>query len=316
MIPVLAHGSVRALLRQGVEKLRLSGVPSYALAAELLLLSLAAKDRTWLYSHPDEILPDPLADAYFALLARRARGIPTQHLTGKQEFWGLEFAVTPEVLIPRPETEQLIEVALERLAAEELRAGREPHLKERNVRLVDVGTGSGCIAIALAKELPAATVYATDISKAALRVADQNAARHGLSSRIHFFQSHLLDAVSARVRAEAIPPFDLIISNPPYIGLRERESLPIDVREHEPRLALFGGEEGYELYGQLISGALPVLKPAGLLVVELGHNSLPAVEPLLDRAEWTEVAVANDLAGIRRVLSAERTAVPADRLQS
>src|SRR6516162_2880597 len=234
---VFEEKSVRALLRSGIAELRDAQVPSYTLAAELLLLHVLGRDRTWMYSHPEEEISRVHAERYSALIRRRAAGEPTQHLTGKQEFWGLEFEVTPDVLIPRPETEQLIEVALERLAAEELRAGREPHLKERNVRLVDVGTGSGCIAIALAKELPAATVYATDISKAALRVADQNAARHGLSSRIHFFQSHLLDAVSARVRAEAIPPFDLIISNPPYIGLRERESLPIDVREHEPRLA-------------------------------------------------------------------------------
>jgi release factor glutamine methyltransferase len=299
--------SVRSLLRQGMEKLRSSRVPSYTLAAELLLLHVAARDRTWLYSHPEEILPDSVADAYLALLDWRASGVPTQHLTGKQEFWGLEFEVTPDVLIPRPETEHLIEVALDRLAVRELRAGREQCLTGENVTVADVGTGSGCLAIALAKELPAATVYGTDISEAALHVARRNAVRLGVSHRIQFLQTNLLEGVSSLPSAHSPLSFDLIVSNPPYISRREAGSLPIEVREHEPHVALFGGEEGYEPYGVLISQALPLLKPGGLLVLELGYNSLAAVKPLFDSSPCENVSVTKDLAGIPRVISAERT---------
>jgi release factor glutamine methyltransferase len=292
--------SSRSLLRRGIEQLRAANVPSFTLAAELLLLHVAARDRTWLYAHPEEILPSEIAEKYFELLRRRAQGEPTQHLTGQQEFWGLVFEVTPDVLIPRPETEHLIEVALDRLAVREIRGGRPAHFTGEGLTIVDVGTGSGCMAISLAKELPGATIHATDISNAALEVARRNAARLGYSNRIHFQESNLLDVFSAC-------SFDLVISNPPYIGLHEAPSLPIEVREHEPSIALYGGEEGYELYGSLIPQAAKFLKPSGLLVLELGHNSPPAVRPLLDTSEWHNVGVTNDLAGIPRVLSAERS---------
>jgi release factor glutamine methyltransferase len=298
--------SVRSLLKQGMDQLRAANVPSHTLAAELLLLHATSQNRTWLYSHPEEVLTDSVAEAYFGLLARRASGVPTQHLRGKQEFWGIEFEVTPDVLIPRPETEHLIEVALDRLAVREIRAGRQPRLNGENVALLDIGTGSGCIAIALAKELSAAAVYATDISTPALEVARRNAARHGLSDRIQFLESDLLAVFQP---SGGLPPrmrFDLIVSNPPYISLREADSLPIEVREHEPRAALFGGVEGYELYGAFIPQAAQYLNAGGLLVLELGYNSLSAVEPLLDRSNWSNVAITEDLAGIPRVISAER----------
>jgi release factor glutamine methyltransferase len=310
--------SARSLLRQGVERLREASVPSFTLAAELLLLHVAGRDRTWLYAHPEEILSTENAERYFSLIRRRADGEPTQHLTGKQEFWGLEFEVTPDVLIPRPETEHLIEVALDRLAVRELRAGRPTQFAGSGLTIVDVGTGSGCIAISLAKELPAARIYATDIAKAALVVAQHNAAHLGFADRIHFLESDLLDAFQPKsLGAQNAAPdtdtsqtpirFDLIISNPPYIGLNEAESLPIEVRDHEPRVALYGGEEGYELYGVLVSEAARFLKHGGLLILELGHNSLPAVQPLLDTPEWCAIGVTNDLAGIPRVLSAQRS---------
>jgi len=297
--------SVRALLKQGIDQLRAANVPSYTLAAELLLLHVTSQNRTWLYSHPEEILPEAVAESYLGLLSRRISGVPTQHITGKQEFWGLEFEVTPDVLIPRPETEHLIEVALDRLAVREIRAGRPTRLNGENITLVDIGTGSGCIAITMAKELSAATIYATDISGTALAVAKRNAARHSVADRVHFLSCDLFDAFSNPVAPTPLS-FDLILSNPPYVALREADTLPVEVREHEPRAALFGGEEGYELYGTLIPQAAQFLKPGGLLVLELGYNSLPAVEPLLDRTDWVNVAVTKDLSGISRVISAER----------
>jgi release factor glutamine methyltransferase len=315
MTSVATDRSVRSLLKQGIGQLREANVPSFTLAAELLLLHAAACDRTWLYAHPEEILSAETAAQYFALIQRRADGEPTQHLTGKQEFWGLEFEVTPDVLIPRPETEHLIEVALDRLALRELRAGRSPRLTGNGITLVDVGTGTGCIAIALVKELPDATIYATDISLDALDVARRNAAHHGFSDRIHFVESNLLEGFSPLVyperslrRATNHSPlsFDLIVCNPPYVAQRDAESLPREVRDHEPPAALFAGEKGHELYGAFIPQAAQHLKPGGLLVLELGYNSLPAVLPLLDPSHWTNVAVTNDLAGIPRVVAAER----------
>src|SRR5437899_4385668 len=165
---------VRSALKQGLAQLREAHVPSFTLAAELLLLHVLSRDRTWLYAHPEEQILDVDAERFFALVARRAAGEPTQHLTGKQEFWGLEFEVTPDVLIPRPETEHLIEVTLDRLAVRQLRAARDPKLTGEGLTIVDIGTGSGCLAIALAKELPAAKICATDISPAALAVAQRN----------------------------------------------------------------------------------------------------------------------------------------------
>ena len=299
MTGVATDRSVRSLLKQGMGQLREANVPSFTLAAELLLLHVANRDRTWLYAHPEVILSAETTTQYFALIQRRANGEPTQHLTGKQEFWGLEFEITPDVLIPRPETEHLIEVSLDRLALRELRAGRSPRITGNGLTLVDVGTGSGCIAIALAKELPGATIYATDVSTAALTVARRNAARHGFSDRIRFLESNLFEAFNP-VR------FDLIVSNPPYVGRGTADTLAREVREHEPEVALYGGEEGYEFYAELVAQSHEFLKPGGLLVLELGHDSLPAVQPLLESRHWTNLGVTNDLAAIPRVLAAER----------
>jgi release factor glutamine methyltransferase len=290
---------VRATLKQGLAQLREAHVPSFTLAAELLLLHVLGRDRTWIYAHPEEEVSAADDERFFALIARRAAGQPTQHLTGKQEFWGLEFEVSPDVLIPRPETEHVIEVALDRLAVRELRAGRKQTLTGKGLQIADVGTGSGCIAIALAKELPGSTIFATDISSAALAVGRRNAMRHNVANQVQFLEGNLLDIVATQ--------FDLIASNPPYVGRREAETLMREVRDHEPQIALYGGEEGYEFYADLIAQAAAHLKPGGLLILELGHNSLPAVQPLLDVPMWTNVGVTNDLAGIPRVIAAERS---------
>ena len=296
---------VRTALKQGIAQLRNAHVPSFTLAAELLLLHTLGRDRTWLYAHPEENISRAQAQRFFALIVRRAAGEPTQYLTGKQEFWGLELEVTPDVLIPRPETEHVIEVALDRLALHEIRQGRPQTTKGEGLQLADIGTGSGCIAVALAKELPAAKIVATEISPAALEVARRNSNRHAVLDHITFVQGNLLD--SRLASGHTLPPFDLIASNPPYIGRREKNSLPREVRDHEPEAALYGGEEGYEVYADLIAQAARSLKRAGILVLEMGHNSLPAVQPLLDTANWTNVGVTNDLAGIPRVIAAEKT---------
>jgi release factor glutamine methyltransferase len=291
---------VRAALREGIARLRTAGVPSDTLAAELLLMHALGRDRTWLYSYPETPLEQADAEKYFALIARRAAGEPTQYLTSKQEFWGLEFEVNPAVLIPRPETEHVIEVALERLGG--LGAKTDSHAAAP-LRIADVGTGSGCIAVALARELPHAEILATDISAEALEVAGRNAARHGVSDRIRFMNCDLLSGVE-----RSGTQFDLIVSNPPYVARDDAGQLQREVSEHEPDVALFGGRTGVEIYSRLIEEAASLLRSGGILVLELGYNSAAHVEGLL-RLElgWTRVKITNDLAGIPRVISAERT---------
>ena len=321
--------SVRAALSNAIAQLEHGHVPSAALAAELLLMHTLGCDRAWIYAHPEHELADAKRAPYFSLVARRASGVPTQYLTGRQEFWGLDFEVTPDVLIPRPETEHVIEVALDRLVAQasacggSLRRARAGHDQPayvearatEEIHIADVGTGSGCIAIALAKELPAAHVVATDISAAALEVARCNASRHGVASRIDFLGCNLMNVFlrQSPVSSHQSPTFDLIVSNPPYIGRNEMESLPREVREHEPAAALFGGETGTEMYEPLIAQAAALLKPGGILVLELGHNSSRHVLRFLSAPEWISVAITNDLAGIARVASARLSCVDASR---
>ena len=302
-------------------RLQEGGVASHMLGAELLLMHVLGRDRAWLYAHPEEVLGPGAAARYFELVAQRLAGTPTQYLTGRQEFWGLEFEVNPDVLIPRPETEHVVEVALERLGKDnrslplsgarariEAARGLRPAPQRSPLRIADVGTGSGCLAVALARELPEARVLATDISPAALAVARRNAVRHGVSDRIHFVQCNLLDAFlqGPGVTTHEPPSLDLIVSNPPYVGRREVGLLPREVREHEPDEALFAGEQGFEVYAPLIRQAEKLLAAGGVLVLELGYNVLACVRALLDAPPWARVGVTNDLAGIPRVIAAER----------
>lgn len=300
---------VRSALREGISRLRDANVPSHTLAAELLLMHALGRDRAWIYSHAEFTVSLSDGDRYLALIARRAAGEPTQYLTGKQEFWGLEFEVNPSVLIPRPETEHVIEVALQRLREREVVARYSGETRRADIRIADVGTGSGCIAIALAKELPAAEIFATDISQAALEVAKRNASRHGAADRIRFVQTNLLDAFQdARSTGYEPVRFDLVVSNPPYLAREGAASLPREVREHEPATSLFGGPKGTESYAPLIEQARELLMPGGILVLELGYDSAPRVQSILEgSAAWARIETTNDLASIPRVIAAEKT---------
>jgi release factor glutamine methyltransferase len=292
---------VRAALREGIARLRAAHVPSHTLATELLLLHALGRDRTWLYTHPEAPLDLADAEKYFALIERRAAGEPTQYLTGKQEFWGLEFEVTPAVLIPRPETEHLMEVALARLGPRGFILHLNSGLPREKLRVADVGTGSGCLAVALAGELPHAEVFAMDISGAALEVARRNATRHHVADRIHFLQADLLEALKQEAQS-----FDLIVSNPPYVARKDAPQLQREVRDHEPQAALFGGPSGVEIYARLIEEAGKLLRPGGSLVLELGYNSAEHVRAILKEQKcWTNVTFTNDLAGIPRVTAAD-----------
>lgn len=243
----------------------------------------AGVDRAWLMAHGDAELTAEQAARFAEWVERRARHEPVQYIVGEQEFYGLAMKVTPAVLIPRPETEHVVEAAIARLG------------QDAPVRICDVGTGSGAIAIALAKELPRAELTAVDLSEAALDVARENAERHGVGDRVRLLKSDLLSAV----RGER---FDAVVSNPPYVA--EGEELEAQVGEWEPEGALFAGATGLEVYGRLIPEAREALVPRGLLVMEMGQGQREALAGLL--AEWDEVGFAEDLQGIARVALARR----------
>jgi release factor glutamine methyltransferase len=287
-------GGLRASLGKAIAHLDRCTVPSAALAAELLLMHVLQRDRAWLYAHPEYELSSEQAGAYDDLIGRRCAGVPTQYITGHQEFWGLAFAVGPGALIPRPETEHVVEVVLARVGSR----------RSQSVRIADVGTGSGCIAIALACELPRAEIVATDISALALDYARTNAARHAVSNRIQFYETNLLRAL-AEFSDRARNSFDLIVSNPPYVGRNDAAKLPREVREHEPAEALFAGQRGFDLYPGLIEQATQLLRPEGMIVLEVGYDGADYVRSFLSARGWCAVEVTRDLAGIERVVSAQ-----------
>jgi release factor glutamine methyltransferase len=253
--------------------------------AELLLMHLLKRSRAWLIAHNDELLADELSVSYTELLERRRKGEPIQYVTGETEFYGLQFLVTSDVLIPRPETEHLAEKVIE--LASDFDA---PHI-------VDVGTGSGAIAVALAHKLPQASITATDISSRALALAEENAKRNGVAVR--FLAGDLL----APVEGER---FEIIVSNPPYVAMADRDSLDVEVREYEPALALFAGEDGLEIYHRLIPAAFDALTPGGFVVLEIGYGQSTAIADLLTSAGFECVEFVPDLQGISRVACARR----------
>lgn len=267
---------LRTALLQGQQLLEESKIAAPRLTAEVLLAHAVGRDRAWLYAHSGEELRDVWWIHYGRYLHQRIQGTPTQYITGRQEFFGRDFRVGPDVLIPRPETEHVIEAALRRPAR----------------TVLDIGTGSGAIAVTLALEMKA-RVIATDISVRALSIAAENSRR--LGGDVGFIACDLAAALAGDC-------FDLVVSNPPYVP--ESDSLPREVREHEPAVALYGGPDGLDIYRRLIPEAARVLKPGARLIMELGYRSADAVRELLEG--WIEVEVDNDLAGIPRVISAVR----------
>jgi release factor glutamine methyltransferase len=257
--------------------------------AELLLRFVLNCDRAYLFAHPERELTSDEHSRYQAALAERARGVPAQYITGHQEFWGMDLIVTPAVLIPRPETEHLIETVLELQAS-------GPAPRTDKLLMADVGTGSGCIALALAKEFPNAEIHATDSSLQALEIARANAARHQLKQRIHFHHTDLLASLSA--------PFDFIVSNPPYVGESEEDQVQLEVRKFEPRSAVFGGPTGTEVIARLIPQARELLRPGGTLVLEVSGSIAEQVLALLKG--WDQPDVIPDLQQIPRVVRARR----------
>ncbi|MGA9042587.1 MAG: peptide chain release factor N(5)-glutamine methyltransferase [Terriglobales bacterium] len=290
--------TLRDALQSAITRLTAAQVPSPRMNAELLLMFTLDCDRAYLHAHPErELTPEELR-RYEDALEKRASGVPAQYITGHQEFWGLDFLVTPAVLIPRPETEHVIETVLARVG--QASVGRTL-LSAHSHHIVDVGTGSGCIAVTLAKELPNAEIHATDISPAALEVARTNAARHHLESRIRFHEGNLL---KLETRNFETGYFDFIISNPPYVGESEEDQVQLEVRKYEPRNAVFAGPTGLEIIERLIPQARGALKPGGWLIMEISGTIVEGVKRLL--SGWAEVQITKDLQGIPRVISARR----------
>ncbi|MBZ5648135.1 MAG: peptide chain release factor N(5)-glutamine methyltransferase [Acidobacteriia bacterium] len=272
-------------LRAAFEYLDERRIGSPRMNAEVLLMFVLGVDRAYLYAHPERELSAEEQARYDEALRERATGKPAQYITGHQEFWGLDLIVTPAVLIPRPETEHVIETVVELART----------FPAKNI--LDVGTGSGCIALALARELPKAEITATDISAEALEVARANAARLQLESRLTFRQADLL---------EGVPPgtFDYVVSNPPYVSEEERDKVQREVRKFEPTAAVFGGPHGLDIYRRLIPQAKEALKPGGWLVMEIGFSQEEQIRELL--ARWAEVRVTADLQGIPRVAAGRK----------
>jgi release factor glutamine methyltransferase len=255
--------------------------------AEVLLMFILGCDRAYLYAHPERELTADEITRYDDALSQRAQGVPSQYITGHQEFWGMDLIVTPAVLIPRPETEHLIEALL-------------PLAREMpSPKIADVGTGSGCIALALAKELPRAEIHATDISPQALEIAKANAARHRLEASVSFHQTDLLQDLPAG--------FDFIVSNPPYVGESEEDQVQLEVRKFEPHNAVFAGRTGTEVIARLVTQARTKLARGGWLIMEISGTIVAEVRGLL--ADWSELEIRNDLQGIPRVALA-RTPLP------
>jgi release factor glutamine methyltransferase len=252
--------------------------------AELLLMFTLSCDRAYLFAHPERELTGEEASRYQAALAKRSRGVPAQYITGHQEFWGMDLIVTPAVLIPRPETEHVIEAVLELEASGPRRnsdlapqpsalAVSEVRIPRSDVRIVDVGTGSGCIALARA-----------------------NAARHQLEHRVRFRQSDLLEGLPGE--------FDFVVSNPPYVGESEEDSVQLEVRRFEPRGAVFAGPKGTEVIARLIPKAQAALRPSGWLVMEISGTIAQDVRELLHG--WQNLEIKPDLESIPRVAMAQR----------
>jgi release factor glutamine methyltransferase len=287
--------TVRRVLMDGTQFLRDAGIESARLDAEVLLGHALDKERADIYLGMESTLNDSDEKIFRESLTRRAKREPVAYITGHKEFWSLDFVVTPDVLIPRPETELVVELTLEVAIMATTKAP---------LKILDIGTGSGVIAIALAKELPAAEIWAVDVSAAALNIAEVNARRHGVAERVKFLDGDLFDPIT-----ELGHRFDVIVSNPPYILSKEIANLGREVRDWEPKMALDGGPDGLDCYRQIIGGAHTYLAPEGRVLLEIGEDQGTAVAGLFVPAgRFGAATIFQDYAGKDRVIGASKIA--------
>lgn len=292
-----ATGNVADVLRRAAARLRQAGVGTPRLDAELLLMETLGRSREDLYRNPEGGLRQAQAERFESLVSRRLRAEPVAYVTGTQEFWSLDFRVTPDVLVPRPETEHLVETVTEFLAS-----------RPGPCRVLEIGTGSGAVAVCLARECAEAEIWATDVSAPALDVARDNASRHGVEGKIRWLRGDLFAPVHGLTGW-----FDVLVSNPPYVPSGEIARLQRDVRDWEPALALDGGADGMDFYRRFVRDGARHLREGGLLAVEVGAEQGGAVSRLFDaEAGFHRVRVRRDYAGLPRVVTAER--MPASRI--
>ncbi|MGA2040726.1 MAG: peptide chain release factor N(5)-glutamine methyltransferase [Bryobacteraceae bacterium] len=286
--------TLHTALLQGTRLLEDGGIAVPRLTAEVLLAHALSRDRVYLYAHGERELAELEWLHYGRYLHQRLQGMPTQYITKRQEFYGHEFRVTPDVLIPRPETEHVVEVALRHSIGAATKGSGPGHglPDTAPLRILDIGTGSGALAVTLALETGGET-WATEISPAAASVAARNAL--ALAASVHIVVCDVAEALAAG-------SMSLIVSNPPYVPLAQREGLQREVRDYEPHAALFAGPTGFEIYRRIVADAPRVLLPGGWLIMELGFGCEPQVRELL--AGWPEIEVTPDLAGIPRVIAA------------
>lgn len=286
--------SIAEAILQGAHKLRKAGVSEARREAGSLLGHVIARDRSFIIGHADDPTTPAEMETFASFIEQRAAGMPLQYITGHQEFFSLDFEVNADVLIPRPETELLVETALKLIPG-----------SKTEMFICDVGTGSGCVAVSLLHERPTARGKALDVSPAAIEVAKRNAAKHGVSNRLEFVVSDCF----AEVDKENV--FDLIVSNPPYIPARDIEGLQREVRDYEPHLALRAGEDGLAIIRRLLIDARTRLKPGGHFLFEIGFDQRAAVEsliaPMASSRGWTLLDIYTDLQGIPRTVALEKT---------
>ena len=291
--PHLEQVTLAEAINNAATLLSTAGITNARLDAEVLLSHIILKDRVWLITHRDDVLADNHQRAFEDAIQRRTRREPLQHIIGNQEFWGLEFIVSPDVLIPRPETEFIIEAAL-------------AIVQDRNtpVRIIDLCTGSGCIAVSLAKELTAARVIATDASEKALTVARENTRRHGVSEHIRFLLGDLFEPLEELdIRGQ----IDIIVSNPPYVQAGDLSTLQPEVRDYEPEMALIAGPGGTEIAKRIIQLAPVYLKKNGTLIMEMGLGQAEALTRMVEATgAYGDRELLKDLAGIERVIIARK----------
>lgn len=264
-----------------------SGVPDARKDATLLLAFATGRDTVFIRAHSETELSGEDAETFTASIARRCGREPIQYIIGRQEFYGLDFEVTPDVLIPRPETEFLVESAIKILGEKE------------NPRFCEIGVGAGCISISVLHEIPLATAVAGDVSKRALAVAEKNATRHDVTSRLELLVSDVFEGVTPE-------RFDAVLSNPPYVPISDLASLQTEVRDFEPIIALVGGADGLSIVTRIVDGAPERLVPSGRLLMEIGFGQAEKVRRLFDGEMWRSIELLADLQGIPRVLAAER----------
>jgi release factor glutamine methyltransferase len=292
------ENSINNLLRQGREFLKDEGIRQYGWDAALLLAGVLKKEKEYVFAHSERSLPRTQVERYWRWLRQRAQRTPLQYLLKKQEFWGRDFRVNSQVLIPRPETELLVEKAIEQ--AQRIKGERNL----TSIAIADIGTGSGCIAVTLALEIENCLVVATDISAKALQTARRNARCYGLKpSSLRFCRGNGVEPLQ---RKHSSVSFPLIVSNPPYVSQKEGALLDREVREFEPPLALFGGEDGLAVIRQLIPQVAKIIKPGGVFLMEFGYGQEKEIQKLFSDKSWNSVCFWPDYNGILRCVQAEK----------